>query len=1285
MNNKWLNGLLFILCATVIQADVTLSRLFSDHMVLQRGKSVPVWGTAAPGEGVTVTFAGQSLTATADSRGEWRVDLSPMAADTTSRTMTVSGSNSVTIQDVLVGDVWLCSGQSNMAFPLGACNRQADIDSANYPAVRTFNVPLVTSGVPLKSVQGNWVVCSPATAGGFSAVAFYYGRRIHQEQGIPVGLIVSSVGGTKIDPWLAPDGVADIPTLHPLLSQSVLPWGPFSLFNGMIHPLAPYGIQGAIWYQGENAETTKQSADSYYLKMKALQQGWKRVWGMEDFAYYLVNLANWGTVPTDSTPVLFSGGWDADTRLQQNNAMALPHAGMASALDIGESDDMHPLDKLDLGERLALWTFKNEFEQSSLVTSGPTLKNVIVSGSKAICSFDHIGSGLMVGEKTPYQPTREVIGGTLNRFVIAGADGVWYPATAAIVGDTVELSSPSVPSPAKVSYACWQNPNGCNLYNREGLPATIFHVEDVNAKHTLTATAGAGGGISPAGTTTVLQRMTQLYTITPDIGCYVSDVKVDGISIGSVESYTFDPVYANHTIEAAFSTTPPEYTITVTAGGGGVLTPAGSVNLVQGQRIDFTAIPDSGNLAMLTVDGVELGQRSSYRFVDIRKDHNISVVFKCSIEASAGFGGSITPFGQSLIPYGGSITYQVIPIDGYVVSEVLVDGEDVGPVSSYTFSNVVQGHTIAARFTTAAGGSRGSIPQPKQVLLACRGSDLPAGEPVGAWRAYLPKGRSLESIGSPMAETVDGKTYASNLYEDGDGFRFGNSYSSPVSCHGATIVAVVRPIRNGASTGWTSIVDVFYDRLVLGIQNDSGKVCVRVNGSLDTSDMAIPDGQLTILSMVVQPNGSYKVWANGVEVMNKAGTGELTALVPGSRGFDSYINVGRNNPDGWTTFNGHIGDVFVYRNALTEAEKEELERFILTGALDSDISGDGFVNLEDFAPISLNWLDGVHTSDLEAIALNWLAGAQPLEDSEPPMPNPAAFAVAPTAAGSSSVTMTAVEGTDVSLPIEYYFDEITGHAGGSDSGWVLSPDYSDSGLASGTEYIYSLRMRDAAGNETAPSADCSVVTDSGSGVSRRIGIQFGPASAAMAQTQVAGVTALFYDQDHWNNVLGANSGRVENLIYDSGSSSGMSCSWTGLANTFNTTGSGDALLTGNFVQAGTGPATFVLSNIPYSSYDLVLYYNAFGIIYNDSRVDLDYGSDGSVDRTVYISDKDDFVSFTGSEYVEFISDISSAGAPDGANFGVVEGVAASSLTVTVSGSSFHHSLAGMQLVDNSEQ
>ena len=196
-----------------------------------------------------------------------------------------------------------------------------------------------------------------------------------------------------------------------------------------------------------------------------------------------------------------------------------------------------------------------------------------------------------------------------------------------------------------------------------------------------------------------------------------------------------------------------------------------------------------------------------------------------------------------------------------------------------------------------------------------------------------------------------------------------------------------------------------------------------------------------------------------------------------------------------------------------------------------------------------------------------------------------------------------------------------------------------------------------------------------------IGINVGPASAVITDTQVAGVIALGYDQDNWNNVLGTTSGLVQNLVYDSASSAGMSCSWTGQANTFNTGGAGDPILTGNFVQATATPATFVLSNIPYSSYDLVLYYNAFGTIYNDSQVDLDYASDGSVDRTVYISDKDDFVSFNGNEYVEFISDTSSASAPNGANFGVVEGLSSSNLTITVSGVSFHHSLAGLQIVD----
>ena len=246
------------------------------------------------------------------------------------------------------------------------------------------------------------------TAGGFSAIAFYFGRKIYQDQSsnIPIGLITTSIGGTVIDIWLAPEGLSDIPVIQPLYNMEIMPWGPFSAFNGMVYPFAPFGAKGMIWYQGENRESTNQSTDSYYLKEKALQQGWRRAFGLDDFALYVVQLANYTSPPANSTPEGL-GSWP-DTRQMQEMVTRLPHGGMASAIDVGEAGDIHPKDKLDVGERLALWALKNDYGRTTVVPSGPILRDVTISGNKLICSFDYVGAGLMVGLKTPYLPTRKL-------------------------------------------------------------------------------------------------------------------------------------------------------------------------------------------------------------------------------------------------------------------------------------------------------------------------------------------------------------------------------------------------------------------------------------------------------------------------------------------------------------------------------------------------------------------------------------------------------------------------------------------------------------------------------------------------------------------------------------------------------------------------------------------------------------------------------------------------------------------------------------------------------------
>ena len=896
--------------ASAAHADVRLSRVFGDHMVLQRNKPVPVFGTAEPGEKTSVSFNGQTLSATADAQGNWQVMLPAMRANTKGQQMAITGANTSTISDVLIGDVWLCSGQSNMDMGLGGCNRKEDVESADFPGIRSFRTPLTAAGEPLKALKGNpsWMVCSPRTAGGFSAVAFYFARKIYQENKatIPIGLIVSSVGGTSIDLWLAPEGLVDIPVLHPLLSQPVLPGGPFHLANGMIHPLAPYGIKGAIWYQGENAERSTQSKDSYFLKMKALVQGWKRLWGMDDFPFHYVMIANWGETPKDATPVFNAGGWDADTRLQQANALALPHAGCASAIDIGDSstgdkiwDGWHPKDKLDVGERLALWALKNDYGRPELVASGPVLKDVSVSGSTVICSFDHIGSRLMVGSKAWYQPTKETAGRALKLFVIAGADGKWVPATATIQDNKVLMSSPSVAEPRKVSYACWQNPEGCNLYNKEGLPAAPFHVEDVTQHYSLTATVGAGGDISPSGTSQLLQRMPALYTIKPKPGYYLQDVKADGTSVGSVPNFTFDPVYANHTIEASFATNAPGYTITTSANDGGSIMPSGAVSIAQGGAKTFTIVPKPGMITKsLTVDGVGMGPRDGFTFSDVRRNHSIAASFACTIAAVAGFGGTISPCGDVMANYDDSLAFSITPIQGYSVASVVVNGKDVGAKDSFTFSKVTSSHTISVTFK-GASAAPGRIPKTGELIFAGLAESLPLGGTPGAWPTFFPDGGKLSPISSPETVKIDGRNFGRMLYLDGDGFKF-KSYSEPIPCNGASIVVVARPMRNAGGSGWVSIIDVFYDRLVLGIRNDSGLICVRRNGPIDDSKTAIPEGQITILSLIVQPHGQYKVYANGVEVMASSTVSALTSLVPGvAGGFAKSITVGRNAPDAW--------------------------------------------------------------------------------------------------------------------------------------------------------------------------------------------------------------------------------------------------------------------------------------------------------------------------------------------------------------------------------------------------
>ncbi len=509
--------LLLSLTPAAVFANVSVTNIFSDHMVLQRDIELPVWGKADPGEAVTVKLGAATAQATADPAGSWSLKLPASAANSAPQDLLIAGKNSLAFKNVLIGDVWVCSGQSNMEMALGSCNAPDDIKAANLPKIRRIKFPHVNLASPTTNVPGKWEVCNPQTAGAFTAVGFYFAKRIQQEVGVPIGLIDDSWGGTRIEPWIPVEGFEMVPALAPLLegwrkkdaeyrasfaqtltayeqwitatraalekpgtplpAQPALPvnaaadaGGPVSLYNGMIHPVIPYGIKGALWYQGES---NGGEGDEYGDKMRALIGGWRSLWNQGEFPFYYVQLANFQQPPKDAAG---GDGW-ARVRDAQTKAMNIPNTGMAVIIDIGEGPDIHPKNKFDVGERLARWALNKDYGKTDVVFSGPQFDGMRPETGKLRISFRNMGGGLIAGKKDGRKPVQEVPGGKLNRFSIAGEDGKWFEADAVIDGDGVLVSSPKVGNPVAVRYAYSMNPEGANLYNKAGLPAIPFRTD----------------------------------------------------------------------------------------------------------------------------------------------------------------------------------------------------------------------------------------------------------------------------------------------------------------------------------------------------------------------------------------------------------------------------------------------------------------------------------------------------------------------------------------------------------------------------------------------------------------------------------------------------------------------------------------------------------------------------------------------------------------------------------------------------------------------------------------
>ncbi|HKS35546.1 MAG TPA: sialate O-acetylesterase, partial [Verrucomicrobiae bacterium] len=488
----------FLFLVSGARADVKLPALFSDNMVLQQGTRVPVWGWADEGEKVTVTFRGRKVSTTA-TKGKWRVTLPVQKVGGPDRFI-VEGRNRIELGNVLVGEVWVCSGQSNMEWSMSrSFEPEKDITGSANPGLRLFTVPKRRADEPANDVKSSWQECHPEAVRSFSAVAYYFGRDLQKARGVPVGLIHTSWGGSPAEVWMSQDVLASNPRykteiLDPypaalkryqegiaqweketaeLKSEDKQPargrpgaiWKPAELYNGMIAPLIPYSIKGAIWYQGES---NAGRAHQYRNLFTDMIRNWRRDWAQDDFPFLAVQLAPWDRNKKRSVEEITAAPGDSDwAELREAQLLAtktLANVGLAVITDVGDKDDIHPAKKEPVGARLALQARRIAYGEK-IPASGPLYRSMKVKGNRAVLSFDNVVGGL------------ETRGGRLRGFSLCGEDGKFVWANAEIDDDKVSVSSPLVARPVAVRYG-WADYPVVNLFNRAGLPASPFRTDD---------------------------------------------------------------------------------------------------------------------------------------------------------------------------------------------------------------------------------------------------------------------------------------------------------------------------------------------------------------------------------------------------------------------------------------------------------------------------------------------------------------------------------------------------------------------------------------------------------------------------------------------------------------------------------------------------------------------------------------------------------------------------------------------------------------------------------------
>ena len=506
---------LLLLTPSLLLAELKVPHFFSDHMILQRERAAAIWGKADAGAEVTVSFKGKSATAKAAADGKWKAQIETGSADAKGAVLTISaGADKIEIQDVLVGEVWFASGQSNMFYTMNRSPEYAAlIAESNHPALRMFNAPLVTAEENQEDIDGSWKAASPETVPDYSAVAFFFARKLHLELGVPVGVIKSAWGGKPVETFTSREALNTLPGTKALVdamlkdeasydqakadaaySSKLEQWKatmaaakgkpevdrkrlpkkpdapkrplltegrPGVLYAAMIHPFVGYTMRGAIWYQGEG--NARPGAVPYDQTLPLMINDWRKRWA-DEFSFYYVQLASY------HAPSTAPGTPDSWALTQDRMRLVLgttPKTGMAIINDVGEANDIHPKNKKDPGERLARWALAKDYGKQ-LIYSGPLFKSSEVKDGAIRVTFDQSGAGLKSRD-----------GGPLKRFEIAGADKVWKWADAKVDGtDSVLVSSAEVKTPVAVRYAWAANPEGANLVNSDGLPASVFRTDD---------------------------------------------------------------------------------------------------------------------------------------------------------------------------------------------------------------------------------------------------------------------------------------------------------------------------------------------------------------------------------------------------------------------------------------------------------------------------------------------------------------------------------------------------------------------------------------------------------------------------------------------------------------------------------------------------------------------------------------------------------------------------------------------------------------------------------------